>query len=96
MVEHHVHHHPNSPLMESQDGLLQLSHPDPSIIGVGGIAALWSKVVLGIVTPVVAPGFFVHGTKIVHRHKLYMGDAKLLQIIQTGGFPKGSDCTSLR
>ena len=57
------------------------------MIWVGGIRAFRYVVVDRIITPVelTIGALFVYGAVIIYRHQLYVGDAQLFEIVETGG-----------
>ena len=89
VVVHHVHDHVHPVRVEGLDHGLELGDTGTAIEGIGGISALHTVIVLGIVTPgILLPNVqivLIHGGEVVHRHQLHMGHAQLLQVVQTGG-----------
>ena len=72
--------------MQGHDHLLELLHTDLAVVGVGGVGALGGVVVHGIVAPVevLALGL-VHGAVVVDGQQVQVGDAQVLQVVDTGG-----------
>ena len=89
VVVDHVHDHVDAIGVEALDHLLELGDTGGAVEGIGGVAALGDIEVLRIVAPgVLCPVVqmvLIHGIEVEGRHELHMGDAQLLQVLQTGG-----------
>ena len=90
VVVDHVHNHADAMLMQRHDHLLELVDAGCAIIGVGGVGALGGVVVLRIVAPVEGiAGGLIHGAVVIDRQQMQVGDAQLVQVVDTGGHTVG-------
>ena len=88
MVVYDVHDHADARLVQRLDHRFTFLDTDVAVIGVGGVGAFGNTIVLGIVAPVelvAVIGRLVDGREVVHRVDLNVGNAELLEIIDTGG-----------
>ena len=90
MVKHHVHNHPDAGFVQSHDHLLEFPDTDFGSKRVCRIRALGYLIVLRVIPPVILRLVrfrFIHRRKIERREQMYMGDAQLLQMADTGLVP---------
>ena len=88
VVVDNVHNHTDAGLVESLHHLFHFTNADLGAVGVGGVAALGHVVVFGIIAPVVfilLQTALVNRTVVVGGEDVHVGDAKLLEVVDTAG-----------
>ena len=89
MVVDHVHDNVDAVGVEGLNHLLELVNTDVTIERISSVGALGNIVVLRVIAPVVLlpvlQMVFIVGGEVVSRHQLNVGNAQLLQVIQSGG-----------
>ena len=91
VVVYHIHHNAQPAFVQCLHHLLEFLHTDFSVIRICGITAFRRIVVLRVIAPVELRFFgrLVHGGIVIHRLQVHMGDAQVLQVINSRRFSRG-------